>query len=42
MAAGMVGIYLMMGAWIGYRFTCMSSHQRNKVADESARIERFQ
>jgi hypothetical protein len=24
MAVGAVGIYLMMGAWMGYRFTCMS------------------
>jgi hypothetical protein len=24
MAVGVVGVYLMMGAWMGYRFTCMS------------------
>lgn len=25
MAVGVVGVYLMMGAWMGYRFTCMFS-----------------
>jgi hypothetical protein len=35
-AVGVVGIYLMMGAWTGYRFACMLPHRFEKEHEKEA------